>query len=79
MNTLSFEEKTLICIYNISGNRPSVIAELEKMRAYLAPNETELLNLTDNTLAKLRIMSDEEYDALDLFPDFDQEAVANGK
>ena len=41
------------------------------MRGYLTADETELRELTDSAAAKLRRMSDEEYDALDLFPDFE--------
>ena len=43
------------------------------MRGYLSAEETELLALTDSALGKLRGMSDTEYAALDLFPDFDEE------
>ena len=39
----------------------------------LSPEEAELRELTDSAIAKLRGMSDEEYDALDLFPDFEKE------
>jgi len=44
------------------------------MRGYLGAEETELLALTDSALGKLRDMSDAEYAALDLFPDFEEEA-----
>ena len=50
-----------------------MIAALEEMRGYLATDETELRELTDSAIAKLRRMSDAEYDALDLFPDFEKE------
>ena len=33
----------------------------------------ELRELTDSSIAKLRGMSDAEYGALDLFPDFEKE------
>ena len=42
------------------------------MRRELSPDETELLALTDSTLAKLRAMSDAEFDELELYPDFDE-------
>ena len=70
MNGLTFEEKNLICIYNESGTRKGVIAAMREMRGYLEPDETELLDLTDSALRKLERMSDEDYAALDLFPDF---------
>jgi hypothetical protein len=66
------DEINLMCIYN-TGTREGLIAELTQMRGYLGAEETELLALTDSTLGKLRNMSDEEYAALDLFPDFEKE------
>ena len=36
------------------------------------PGEDELLALTDSTLAKLRAMTDAEFDELELYPDFDE-------
>jgi len=44
-----------------------------QMRGYLGAEETELLALTDSALGKLRGMSNTEYAALDLYPDFDVE------
>ena len=38
----------------------------------LSPEETELRELTDHTLEKLRAMSDEEFAELELCPDFDE-------
>ncbi|MBE6905102.1 MAG: hypothetical protein E7476_02325 [Ruminococcaceae bacterium] len=63
------DEVNLMCIYN-TGTREGLIAELEQMRSYLGAEETELLALTDSALGKLLAMSDAEYAALDLFPDF---------
>jgi hypothetical protein len=62
-----------MCIYN-TGTREGLIAELTQMRGYLGAEEAELLALTDSALGKLRNMSDAEYDALDLFPDFSEES-----
>ena len=72
---LTFEETNLLCIYNGScgGTRSGLIAVLEEMRRYLEPDEDELRDLTDSALSKLRTMSDTEFDALDLYPDFDEE------
>ena len=66
------EERQLMSLYN-TGTRTGLIAALEEMRGYLAADETELRELTDSAIAKLRRMSDAEYDALDLFPDFEKE------
>lgn len=40
------------------------------MRGELSPEEAELRELTDSTLAKLRTMSDAEFSELELYPDF---------
>ena len=50
-----------------------MLINMEEMRGYLAADETELRELTDSAIAKLRRMSDAEYEALDLFPDFEKE------
>ena len=73
MNELTFEEKNLICIYNSSGTRGGVIAALKEMRGYLEQDESELRELMDSTLVKLEAMTDADYAALDLVPDFDPE------
>ena len=65
------DEMNLMCIYN-TGNRIGLIAALTEMRGYLAVDETELRELTDSAIAKLYGMSDAEYEALDLFPDFQE-------
>ncbi len=79
MNNFTFEEKNLVCLYSGGRDRLKTIAELETMRGYLAPDEDELRSLTDSALAKLRDLTDAEYDALDLFPDFDAEDAAYGE
>ena len=71
MIALTFEEMNLLCIYN-PGSRQGAIEALTEMRGYLTPEETELLDLTDSTLAKLRAMTDADFDALELYPDFDE-------
>lgn len=67
----SNDEINLMCIYN-TGTREGTMAELSAMRGYLDPSETELLDLTDSVMEKLRRMSDAEFEELDLFPDFDE-------
>ena len=71
MNTgnFTFEEINLICIYN-TGSRTELIENLTEMRQHLTPEETELLELTNNTLGKLNNMIDAEFDELELHPDF---------
>ena len=78
MNELTFEERNLMCLYNKSGTRSGLIDALTEMRGYLELDEAELLELTDSALDKLRHMADADYEALDLYPDFDPEEPAYG-
>ena len=71
MNDFTFEEQQLMSIYN-PGTRQGASEALTEMRRELSPDETELLALTDSTLAKLRAMTDAEFDELELYPDFDE-------
>lgn len=71
MNTFTFEEMNLMCIYS-TGTREGLIAELREMRGYLEADETELCALTDSALSKLEAMSDADFDELDLIPDFEE-------
>lgn len=64
------DELNLMCIYN-TGTREGTLDALAAMREYLEPEETELRDMTDSVVDKLEQMSDAEFDALDLFPDFD--------
>jgi len=72
-NTITYEEQQLMSLYNSTGTREGLIASLTEMRGYLDADENELMELTDSAIAKLRTMTDEDYEALDLFPDFDEE------
>lgn len=78
MNGFTFEERNLMCLYNKTGTRTGLIAALEDMRGYLEPDEDELRELTNSALAKLRRMSNAEFEAVDLYPDFDPEDPAYG-
>ena len=69
MGNFTFEEMNLLCIYN-TGSRGGLIEALTEMRGELSPEEAELQELTDSTLAKLRTMSDAEFSELELYPDF---------
>ena len=71
MDTFTFEEMNLMCIYN-TGTRAGLMEALAEMRGYLEPDEAELRELTDSALMKLRAMSDAGFDALELYPDFDE-------
>ena len=63
-------EMNLMCIYQ-SDSRSGLIAALTEMRGYLDEDEAELRELTDSTLQKLGEITDEDFAALELVPDFD--------
>ena len=71
MNFLS-DEMNLMCIYD-TGSRTGLMNALSEMRKELSSDEVELRELTDSTLNKLSAMSDEDYEKLELYPDFDDE------
>ena len=65
------DEMNLMCIYN-TGTREGTLDALTAMREYLTPEETELRDMTDSVVEMLKKMSDTEFAALDLYPDFDE-------
>lgn len=73
MNTmyLNEEETNLIFLYQ-RDTREATIANLEQMRGATAEDETDLRDLTDQTLEKLRAMSDDDFAGLDLVPTLDE-------
>lgn len=66
------DEMNLMCIYD-TGNRTGLINALSEMRKELSTDEIELRELTDSVLNKLSAMSDEDYEKLELYPDFDDD------
>ena len=73
MNTITYEEQQLMALYNSTGTRSGLIAALREMREYLGSEDADLRMLTDSAIRKMEAMSDEEYAALDLTLDFDEE------
>lgn len=69
MTELTHDETNLLCIYQ-KGSRAGTIDNIKQMRKYLEEDETELLNMSDGLLQKFEAMSDADFDALELFPDF---------
>ena len=65
------DEMNLMCIYSAEGKRTELMEKLTEMKRHLESDEAELLTLTDSTLAKLAGLSDAEFEALELIPDFD--------
>ena len=71
MNTaFSYDEMNLMCIYNRDGSRKGMISALKSMRQYLGEDDEELQALTDSTLQKLERISNDEFEKLELVPDF---------
>ena len=71
MMNFTNDELNLMCIYSAGGNRTDLVEKLTEMKHYLEKDETELLTLTESALSKLSQMTDEAFDALELYPDFD--------
>jgi hypothetical protein len=65
------DELSLIGIYN-AGSRKETIAALIEIQQYLEDDEADLRELTDNAVNKLEKISDEQFELLDLIPDFDE-------
>ena len=57
MKHFTYEEMELRSISD-PGTREGLIANLEKMRGFLEPDEDELWELTDSALTKLRGITD---------------------
>ena len=72
------DELTLISIYD-SAVRKGTIVTLKDMMKYLSVDETELNDLTNSAIEKLEKITDEEYEALDLFPDYDETEDADAE
>ena len=64
-----YEELKLMALYN-TGSRERLMESLTEMRTYLTLSEMELRDLTDSTLDKLAGVTDAEFEALELYPDF---------
>lgn len=65
------DEMNLMCIYD-TGSRTGLINALSEMRKELDANEVALRELTDSVLNKLSAIPDEDYEKLELYPDFDE-------
>ncbi len=65
------DEMNLMCIYSAGSSRTDLMQKLTEMKKYLERDEVQLLALTESTLAKLAILTDEEFGQLELYPDFD--------
>ena len=59
------------CIYSAGGSRTDLVEKLTEMKHYLEKDETGLLAITESGLEKLSKMSVEEFEKMELYPDFD--------
>ena len=66
---VTYEERQLMAIYN-TGTRKGLLEELTEMQSYISAEEKELNKLTASAIRKLQEMSDDDYAALDLVPEF---------
>lgn len=66
---LTHDEMNLLCIYQ-KNTRIGTMDSITVMKQYLEKDETELAEMSDSLLTKLENMTDEEFDELEKFPDF---------
>lgn len=69
MQNLTHDEMNLLCIYQ-KNTRIGTMDSITVMQQYLEKDETELAEMSNSLLSKLEKMSDEEFDELEKFPDF---------
>ena len=66
---LTHDEQQILAIFN-TDNRESTMTHISEMLPDIEPEETELRELVESAIEKLRTMTDVEFDELDLEPDF---------
>ena len=73
MMEFTIEEINLMCIYD-TGTRQGLMDALKAMHGDLLPEEAELRQLTENVLARLNGMTDDEYAQMlsSLIPAYDE-------
>ena len=73
MTKFTIEEINLMCIYD-TGTRQGLMDALKAMYSDLLPEEAELRQLTENVLARLNGMTDDEYAQMQesLIPAYDE-------
>ena len=71
MNSFTFEEINVLCIYG-GESKQETVAALTEMRSALTEADQELRELTDSVLGKLSSITEDEYSELELYPDFDE-------
>lgn len=76
MHDFTLDETNLLFLY-YADSRAEQIANLEEMRGYLREHETDLMQMTNGALAKLRRMSDTEFADFRRSIDFDLGALGH--
>ncbi len=71
MMNFTNDELNLMCIYSAGGSHTDLVEKLMEMKHYLENDETEMLTLTEAALEKLSKMSYEDFEKLELYPNFD--------
>ena len=73
MTEFTIEEINLMCIYD-TGTRQGLMDALKAMHSDLLSEEAELRQLTENVLARLNGMTDDEYAQMQesLIPAYDE-------
>lgn len=69
MDPISYDEQQLIAIHN-AGSRTKTVSNLKEMKEFISDEETDLKSITDLAIRHLEEMTDEEYEQIDLIPDF---------
>ena len=65
--TFTLAETNLMVIYS-TGTRLGLLAEISNMLTFVSDDEAELRQMTVSVMHKLRQITDEDFDALDLEP-----------
>ena len=68
LELFTVEEINLMCIFDISS-RASLISEI--VMALPDFDEPEFIEIAENALAKLNTLSDDDFAALDFYPEYD--------
>jgi len=76
MQDFTFDETNLLLLY-YADSLEEQIANLEEMRDYLREDETDLMEMTDSTLEKLRGMNEAQFAELHRSKSFDLEALSH--
>lgn len=73
MNELSFDERNLLCIYRTpAAGRLDVLHTIQDM-CMLPDVEDEIRQVGGTLVGKLKNMSDAEFSALEIYPDYDED------